>query len=535
LTDQSLFHILPVDKMNSEQRSNLSLPQRQMYLLQHPLSDMTHDLLRIYAHHDVQVGWPKNTKGKFDHLAREDTAGVIGAIFGDEGKGRIVDNKIQSLLERDHVEQAYVIRFQGGNNSGHSLEKDGIKLALHVIPSMVFEPRGIGIIDRGMTIHPEDLKTEYDYVEAQLEPGFLKNRVLVSNEAKVCTDIERAEEVLNRERSGAAKGGTGRGMSPTEAHIIDRTGFRMHSLTADNWAEQFGDYYDMREKEFAAHGKDLSEAVVPDYKNTLQSHAEEKRTVGKKQEFLGRLGEARTWMMQHDMVQNTARIHQDIFYDTHAAVIFEGAQAMGLHVALGSLPDVTCTDTSLNGITAGTGFWLPEQVKDRTAVFKGAYESSVGARKPLTLMDNTGLAEKIRHEAHEYGTTTKRPRDILYVDLPRMAFNLYASGTETLVSTHMDVSWEDTPVKVATHYENANGEIVLYQPGLMFQEGLTPHYEELPGWDGVAARAAQTFEELPENAQKYLAFIEARTGVPIVAATIGPDREHFIAFEGFNR
>ena len=138
-----------------------------------------------------------------------------------------------------------------------------------------------------------------------------------------------------------------------------------------------------------------------------------------------------------------------------------------------------------------------------------------------------------REAADEYGTTTRRPRDILYLDLELVRFNCRMGGIEVLAGTHLDIAQESQPIKVCTHYEK-HGETASYQAGLRYQREVDPQYIELPGWDGELAAQARSFEELPENAQKYLAFVQRMTGVPIVVATNGPKRESLIPLPGYD-
>jgi hypothetical protein len=143
------------------------------------------------------------------------------------------------------------------------------------------------------------------------------------------------------------------------------------------------------------------------------------------------------------------------------------------------------------------------------------------------------VGARIRRDAHEFGTTTGRPRDINFLDLEFMRYNARMSGIEVLAATHLDIARADEPIKVCTHYTK-DGKVVPYQPGLAYQEGVTPHYIELPGWDGKACSKARTMEDLPDNALRFLAFIQARTGLPFVAATTGAKRDSMVKFPGYS-
>lgn len=526
--------------MARESQPGLYNLQKQRLLA--PETGIYEDFNRIYNQGQLHIGWPRGEQKIFAHLARENTVAVLGAALGDEGKGRFVDNKIDALSAIPEVNIVYVVRYQGGNNTGHTVENnDGIKLALHLVPSGVMHPEAVGVIDRGMVIHAEDLRTEVQYVEDKV--GDLRGKIILSPDAIIATDLERAEEVLNRVRNSNTSGGTGRGISLAYAHHYDKLGLKVFDFLNPNWREAFANQYEQFERQFAAFGQDLSSTQVPDFYAAKINGENKSRPVGTKEEFLDRLENARDWLLGRDMIRNTFALHRDLLINTHAGVIFEGAQALGLHPWLGTTPDVTSSDTSMNGILQGTGMWKTTDIADRIGVFKATFTSSVGSRRMPTHIDLSDLPEDlsrdqewgmwVREEAHEYGTTTGRPRDILYVDLSMLTYNANMSGIEGLAATHLDIATENMPIKVCTHYTDPEGNVVPYQPGLHHLENITPQYIELPGWDGEACRMAKTIEDLPENAAKYLAFIQARTGFPIVAATTGPARQDLIVFPGY--
>ena len=147
---------------------------------------------------------------------------------------------------------------------------------------------------------------------------------------------------------------------------------------------------------------------------------------------------------------------------------------------------------------------------------------------PKTATSQQTWAAGIRRDGKEFGTTTGRPRDICHLDLEMMRYNCRMAGIELLAGTHLDLAKENEDIWVSTHYTDSNGNTIPYQPGLRHIEGITPNYIILPGWDGNEVNKARSFEELPENARKFLAFIQKRTGYPIVIATTGPDRENYL-------
>jgi len=521
------------------------LLQKQSSRFRSPEAHVFSDLEAIYQRGEVEVGWPEGVSRLFDDIARDNSIAIGGVALGDEGKGRLVDNKLEALLAIAGVQRAYVIRYQGGSNAGHTVERDGIKLALHQVPSGVLYPEVVGIMDRGMVIHPEDLAIEVDDIEATV--GDTRGKLILACDAILVTDLERAEERLNRIKQGKAAGGTGRGVAPAYAHFYDRLGLTIADFVKDDWRAVLGAYYDRYTKEFAVYDMDIASMSVPDLRATRDTGQAEERSVGTKEEFLDRLEAVRTWLVEREMVQDTFLIHREIYDDLRTGVLFEGAQALGLHAWLGTRPDVTASDTSVYGIQAGTAYWRMQDIKDRIGVFKLTYTSSVGARHmpteiplpknvselPPNATDDQRRGAYIREAAHEYGTTTGRPRDILHLDLPMLMYNCRMAGIEVLAGTHLDIGREGEPIKVCTHYINKNGFPVPYEPGLEHQKDVISQYVELPGWDGELARRARTFVELPDNAKKFLAFIQRFTGYPIVAATTGPVRENIVTFPGY--
>ena len=521
---------------------NLISLQEERFL--HPTEDLEETLRTIYKQGDFGVGWPKGEKRTFEHLARPNTVAIVGAAFGDEGKGRFVDNYIETLFKNVKTKHVYVVRFQGGNNAGHTIEKGNIKLALHVVPSCVLYEQALGIMDRGMIIHPEDLKTEVDYVEKKA--ASLKDRLFLSNDALLCTDIERAEESLNRIKDEKAKGGTGRGISAVYAHYYEKTGLKIANLFTEDWYKRLDRYYDRKAKEFAAFDVSLAEMEVPDFAETVNTGKSQLRTVGKKKEFLDRIAEARDWLAKRKLVTNTYQLHEKIAKDLKNAFLFEGAQGAGLDAWLGTIPDVTASNTSVYAVREGTAYWKAEMIANRIGIFKATYTSSVGARRMPTHIDlpkdlkdlkNPTIDQKwgayVREAAHEYGTTTGRPRDILYLDLPSLTYNARMAGIEAMAATHLDIALADMGIKVCTHYTDKKGKLLPYQPGLRYLREAIPQYVELPSWDGAECSKAKTREELPDHAQKFLAFLQNRTGYPIVAVTTGSQRRNLLTFQGY--
>lgn len=511
-----------------------------------PSEGWKEDYDRIYHKNEIHVGSPQLAQELLEQFLRSQPRTIIfGGQLGDEGKGRLVDNEISSMLHMDRIKQVMVIRYQGGSNAGHTVEKDDIKLALHQVPSGVFYTETVGIMDTGMVINVEDLQTEIGYVEEAV--GDTRGKLVLSERAIHNTDLDRAKEWVNSRATGKAEGGTGRGITPSYAGHYDRTGKKIHEFMADNWREEYGKAYDQLATSLSGLGINLSDIEVPDFKATIETEKSQKRTVGTREEFLDRLEASRDWLVDRDMVQDTITIHEETFTDASRGVLFEGSQAVGLDAWIGTEPDRTGSDTTAGGVKQGTQFWKKDQLGKRMAVIKHN-PSSVGVRRMPTHIDlpknwedplpenatqDEIYADWARREAREIGTTTKRFRDMNALDLPFLAHTLHEGEANSMGITHLDVAREDMDIPVAISYvSKSTGKEVRFKPDLRNLADVEAQIIHLPGWDGKKAAEAKSFDELPENAKRYIAFIQARTGCPIVAITTGPKHDNFMEFEG---
>lgn len=523
-------------KIKKTTGSKLTSLATELFL--NPTKKLLSDIEKIYKGGEFTLG------GSIPHTyssSRDNTTAIVGVALGDEGKGRIVDNTIEEYLRNKSIKKVVVVRYQGGNNAGHTIEKGKIKLALHVVPSFVLHAKAFGVIDRGTVIHPEDLVTEATYIEKAV--GNITKRLLLSQDAILNTDLLRAEEMKNRIVEGKAAGGTGRGISPSYAHHIDRLGLTIRDLLKNDFKEVLGKQYDRYTKEFACFDIDLAKDIeVPDFATTVKEGKSRTRSVGSKKIYLERLATARTWILKNKIIADTFSYHKTNYQDSSIAYVFEGAQAAGLDSWLGTRPDVTASNTRVDGVKEGTAFFMAQDIQNRIGIFKIPYTSSVGARrmpthvelpkdvsKSIKLDDDQKWAFWVREEAHEYGTTTGRPRDITFLDLEFLRYNARMSGVNAFIGTHLDTALYEQQIKVCTHYTDKKGSVIAYQPGLHYQKDVFPNYVALPGWDGRACQKAKSKEELPIHAQKFLAFIQAQTGYPIVAVTTGPEREHYLS------
>lgn len=252
-----------------------------------PYEGVAEDFDRIYNRGEMTVGSPALAQELFTRAATEPSRTVIiGGQLGDEGKGRLVDNEIDSMLNLRNVRRVNVIRFQGGNNAGHTVQREiteagvtrDVKLALHTVPSGVMYPEAIGIIDAGVVVNPEDLQTEVGYVEAEPSIGDIRDKLYVSENAVLNTDLERVMEWANTLLTHNATGGTSRGIGPSYAGHYDRTGLKLRDFMDEKWRDLLGKKYEQLEATLkAVHGKELATAEVPDFAATVREKKAQKK------------------------------------------------------------------------------------------------------------------------------------------------------------------------------------------------------------------------------------------------------------------
>lgn len=438
-----------------------------------------------------------------------------GGAFGDEGKGRIVDWFVNSCAQKGPV---IVYRDNGGANAGHTIEVGSTRIALHQLPSGILSENVTLILGKGMVIHPQDLLTEIADVEKALN-GKLKSKIILDQLAVLSLDTHRAYESVLKQWQSGGKGSTGRGISPAYADVLLRHPIRVRDLVPFN-QEKITQHYRMYEALVGGLGQKLSETSVP-----VLDQNKKVIKVGDLETFLDRLKNC----SQHlkPLISDPYEFLVSSWKDNSYSFIFEKAQAVGLDTRWGVYPDVTASDTTFDGIySASEGVIDPAEIAVKAAVIKATYMSSVGSRVLPTAMAGE-LAEKIREDAHEYGATTKRPRDIAYLDIPALRYFAKVGKISHLVLTHMDIVYPDVPIKVCIGYTN-NGKPVEYRPDQEYLNKVTPVYQELESWNVKELEAVRTQEKLPAPALAFISFIEEQIGVPVLLITTGPEREQTI-------
>ncbi len=416
---------------------------------------------------------------------------VLGAQWGDEGKGKATDLLGSSI--------DYCVRYQGGNNAGHTIVVDGEKFATHLMPSGVLTPGCTPVIANGVVMDARVLFDEIDGLEAR---GVNASRVLISSNAHLITSYHTAiDKVTERFLGKNQIGTTGRGIGPAYADKINRVGVRV------------ADVFD--EKILAAK----VEAAL-EMKNHLLVKVYNRRAISV-EEILEEIAEYADRLKP--LVADTSLVLNDAL-DEGRTVLFEGAQATMLDVDHGTYPFVTSSNPIAGGVGAGAGIG-PMRIDRIIGVVK-AFTTRVGSGPfPTELLDADG--DTLRTVGKEFGTTTGRPRRCGWYDSVIARYAARVNGLTEFFLTKLDNLgvWDEIPVCVA--YE-IDGERVEEMP--MTQTDFhhaKPIYEMLPGWKSDIS-ACRTFAELPANAQAYIRRLEELSGAPFWGVGVGPGREESI-------
>ena len=416
---------------------------------------------------------------------------IIGAQWGDEGKGKVVD-----LLA---PETDVVARYQGGANAGHTIKWGDNEFVLHLIPSGIFHEGVECVIGNGVVIDPVALMDEIRQVEAL---GFaVEGRLHISHTAHVIMPYhKRLDEAKERYRDAGAIGTTGRGIGPAYVDKFARTGIRVVDLLDRDGLRQrletaLEEKNDLLAKVYGAEPIDV-DRVVEDYVD-----------------FDRRIDPFVT--------DTTALLHRALADGKR--VLAEGAQGSLLDVDHGTYPFVTSSHPTAGGCCTGLG--VPPTAVDRVIGIVKAYSTRVGNGPfPTELEDETG--ETLRSVGHEFGATTGRPRRCGWLDLPALAYATRINGFTDLAVTKLDVLAGLGEIQVCTAYEIDGVRTDRFPTDLATLGRAVPVYETLPGFGDVAG--ANSMDDLPPQARDYLQFVSDRLGVPVSTVGTGPKREETI-------
>ncbi|WP_224984634.1 adenylosuccinate synthase [Geomonas agri] len=418
---------------------------------------------------------------------------VIGAQWGDEGKGKVVD------IYTEYADD--VVRYQGGNNAGHTLVVGDEKVILHLIPSGILHEGKRCVIGNGVVLDPEVFIMEITRLKNN---GYLKDdsMLLLSEALHIIMPYHKRIDIARERNSGAKKiGTTGRGIGPAYEDKIGRRGIRLMDL--------------LDEKAFTRKVKE-----VLDEKNLIltQLLGDEPFTFEEiYNEYMGYAEVLRKYAADTSLL-----LHKEI--KAGKSLLFEGAQGTLLDVDHGTYPYVTSSSTCSGGACTGSGV-SPREIHEVIGISK-AYATRVGSGPfPTELLDETG--EALRQAGREFGSTTGRPRRCGWFDALVARYAVRINGLSGIAITKLDVLTGLDTIKVCTGYKYNNQILDEIPASLEVMEQCTPVYEELPGW-AEDITGAKSIAELPKNAQDYVKRVEALSGAPVVLVSVGPRRSETI-------
>lgn len=413
---------------------------------------------------------------------------VVGSMWGDEGKGKVTDY----LAQKADV----VCRYAGGNNAGHTIVYDGRKFALKLIPSGIFSGHEV-IMGNGMVVNPKAFLEEVKYLN---DAGIDTSKIKISDRCHVILPYHLEIDALQEARKGDKSiGTTKRGIGPTYIDKYSRIGIRMGEFVDEElFLERLKETFPMKVMEYP----ELQDMF------TVEGIFEEYKEYAK---------------VMKPLVCDTGLL-LDEYMQANKKVLFEGAQGAMLDIDYGTYPYVTSSHPGANGVCEGAGIG-PLYIKEAIGIIK-AYTTRVGEGPfPTELFDETG--ELIRQKGHEYGTVTQRARRTGWFDAVVVNQSRRMSSLTGISLMLLDVLSGLKTLKICTAYE-LDGKIIKALPSTIKQlNRVKPVYEEMPGWDEDITKVT-SFEELPENCQKYLRRIEELINCPIVIFSVGPDREQTI-------
>jgi len=417
---------------------------------------------------------------------------ILGAQWGDEGKGKIVD------LFADRFD--IVVRYQGGHNAGHTVFIGDRKFVLKLVPSGILRPGKQAVIGNGLVIDPAALLAEIETLEAA---GIdVARHLAISSRAHVLLPVHRMMERMSEARPGRISiGTTSRGIGPCYEDKMARRGIRVAELLD---CETFRAKYDALMEEKTAIAKALEiyqEMEVARVRQEYEAFAERIRPMV-----------CDTAMLLHHAIRGGK------------CVLFEGAQGTMLDIDHGTYPFVTSSSASAGGASTGTGV-PPTSITGVAGVAK-AYLTRVGGGPfPTEALDGAG--ERIRERGNEFGAVTGRPRRCGWFDAPLMRYSAAINGIDSLIITKLDVLDEFDNVPVCVAYRSGRGEINEVPPTVAEMARIEPRYECLPGWK-ASTFGVTSYDELPTRAKDYLEFLEDRCGVEIGCISTGPERNQTI-------
>jgi adenylosuccinate synthase len=430
-------------------------------------------------------------------VSKGKTAVVIGAQWGDEGKGKIVD----VLSENFRV----VARYAGGHNAGHTVTIRGTKFVLQLIPCGVLRPGCRGVIGNGVVLDPIAFLSEAQRLrEAGVQ---VDGNLYISNRAHVILPYHRMVELASENAPGRVKiGTTSRGIGPSYEDKMGRRGLRVADMLDSALLKKHIENA-CKEKNTIVHALFNAEPIDPD--KMYQEYAQAAEKIA-------------------PFVADTAALLNHAIAEGES-VMFEGAQGTMLDIDHGTYPFVTSSSATSGGAVIGTGV-PPTSISTVIGVTK-AYCTRVG-EGPFPTELHDAMGDAIRKKGNEFGAVTGRPRRCGWLDLPLLRYSNMINGTEWLVVTKLDVLDDLDEIPVATSYKidgKESEEIPAEGRGF---ERIEPVYTKLPGWKKDTTKIT-SYDDLPSRTKEYLKFVEKQSGAKVGILSTGPDREQTIYTEDF--
>lgn len=414
---------------------------------------------------------------------------VLGAFYGDEGKGKIIDY-LSKYCD-------YAVRFSGGNNAGHTIEVDGKKFAFHLIPSGILNKDVKAILGNGVVIDPKVLIDEINNLK---ENGYKVDNLYISDKAHLILPYHiELDNMLENLRKENKIGTTNRGIGPAYCDKYERCGIRMEDFISNRFKERLKTNLENKNIILKAYGYEEL-----DFETIYKEYSKYARIL---KPYV-----CDTTTMLHKAVKNNEKI------------LCEGAQATLLDIDFGSYPFVTSSSPTIGGVSTGTGIGS-KYIDEVYGVIK-AYSSRVGAGPYVTeLTDEVG--NKIRELGHEYGTTTKRPRRCGWLDIVALNYAIMLNGMTAIAMNHLDTIGKLDKIKLCVAYLYQGNREEYFKTDVDFLNHCTPIYEEFEGNFGDISHCKK-YEDLPVNAKKYIERIEELTNTKIKFIGTGAGRDSII-------
>jgi adenylosuccinate synthase len=419
---------------------------------------------------------------------------IVGAQWGDEGKGRMVD----ALAG----EMAWVIRFQGGDNAGHTVVNEHGTFKLHLLPSGIFYPNTRCLIGTGCVINPDTLLKEIEQVEAA---GVDTANLFVSRRAHMLMPYHKMLDGLAEETGETRIGTTKRGIGPAYADKALRRGLRLGDLLHPDWLKP------RLEMAVAAANRELAHFDQPPF--------EAESLFAQCQIWAEKLGPR--------LIDPLPLVREA--YLSQQPILLEGQLAAMRDMDWGTYPYVTSSNPTATFASVGAG--LPPAAINRVIGVVKAYTTAVGAGPVPTDQGHNDTAQWLREHGGEYGATTGRPRRCGWLDTVALNYVAYLNGFTDLAITKLDVLDGLDEIKICTGYRLPDGAVIDYVPDTPVYETVEPLYESWPGWPAGSTAPVRRWADLPEAAQKYLTRVEDLTGVLIRYVSVGPEREAMFEVE----